>query len=641
MLDKPPPTILIVDDTEASRYAVGRILRKANYTVLEATTGREALDLAAGRPDLVILDVNLPDSSGYDICRQLKASTTTAAIPVLHLSASFVQSDDRSEGLESGADGYLTYPLEPRELLANVQALLRIRKAEQALRAQSELLRVTLSSIGDGVIATDEKGLVTFINPVAQSLTGWGEDSLGRPLEDVFRIVNEHTGQVTENPVERVICSGQVVALGNHTLLTARDGTQRPIDDSAAPIRESEGRIVGVVLVFRDVTERRRLEEEVRNRAEELVNRDQRKDEFLAMLGHELRNPLAPISNSLQFLRLQFAGDPRFEQPGRLLQRQVAHLTRLVDDLMDVSRITRGKFDLQKQRVDLSGVVTLAAETARPFLQERQHRLEVIPSTAPVLLEADPARLEQVLCNLLNNAAKYTPPGGLVRLAWAVEDGQAVVRVRDNGIGIRPEMLPRLFDMFQQADRIPGRVSEGLGLGLSLVRSLVEMHGGTVSATSAGPGQGSEFIVRLPLALPGPAPEQPPAHGGTRKARSLPVLVVDDNVDGANSLALLLRLQGHEVKVAHDGQTALEVVRAFRPEAALLDIGLPRGMDGYDLANRLRAIPELQGIVLIALTGYGQKEDRLRSCAAGFSAHLVKPVNLDLLRELLAHVRAT
>jgi PAS domain S-box-containing protein len=633
--------ILVVDDTEASRYAVSRILRQAAYTVQEASTGREALELAAGRPDLVILDVNLPDASGYDICRQLKAGPTTAAIPVMHLSASFVESEDRSEGLESGADGYLTYPLAPRELLANVQALLRIRKAEQALRSQTELLRVTLSSIGDGVIATDPAGLITFINPVARALTGWGEEAVHRPLPEVFRIIDEETAQPVESPVEQVIRTGQVVGLGNHSVLIARDGARRPIDDSAAPIRAEEGEVVGVVLVFRDVTERRRLEDEVRLRSEELVQRDQRKDEFLAMLGHELRNPLAPISNSLHLLRLQLAGDPRFEQPGRLLERQVVHLTRLVDDLMDVSRITRGKLDLQKQRVALATIMTQAAEATRPFLEERDHRLEVVQPAAPAPLEADPARLEQVLSNLLNNAAKYTPPGGLVRLAGAVEGGQAVVRVRDNGIGIRPEMLPRLFEMFQQADRVPGRVSEGLGLGLSLVRSLVEMHGGSVSAHSAGAGQGSEFVVRLPLAPGSPTPEPPTTTvAAPSEVRPLRILIVDDNVDGANSLALLLRLEGHEVKVVHDGQAALEAAGEFRPEAVLLDIGLPRGMDGYEVAIRLRALPGLGSVLIVALTGYGQEEDRQRSSAAGFSAHLVKPVNLDLLREALARAGA-
>ena len=496
------PTILVVDDTESSRYAVCRILRQANFVVQEAVNGQEALRLAGANPDLVVLDVQLPDLSGYEVCQRIKANPATAATPVLHLSASFVESQDRSEGLEGGADGYLTYPLEPRELIATVQALLRIRQAEKLVRAQRELLGVTLSSIGDGVISTDARGMVAFVNPVAQILTGWGEGAVGRPLAEVFQVVNEQTGQAVENPVDQVIRSGKPPGLANHPLLVARDGTRRPIDDTAAPMRDAEDQFIGTVLVFRDITERRRLEEELRRRSEDLAERDRRKDEFLAMLAHELRNPLAPITNSLNYLRIKLAGNPDFAEPGALISRQVSHLARLVDDLMDISRITRGKFELRKKRVELATLMSRSAEGARPLLEERQHRLEVILPDHPLTLEADPDRLEQILTNLLSNSGKYTPPGGLVRLTGERDGDTAVIRVWDNGIGIRPEMLPRLFEIFEQADRVPGRVSEGLGIGLSLVRGLVEMHGGTVTAHSAGPNQGSEFIVRLPLAPP-------------------------------------------------------------------------------------------------------------------------------------------
>ncbi len=470
MAENIPPTILIVDDTEASRYAVSRLLPQAQFTVLEAGTGEDALRLAAQQPDLVILDVNLPDMSGYEVCQHIKANPATASTPVLHLSASFVHSEARSEGLESGADGYLTYPLEPRELIANVQALLRVRQAERHCAAQRELLRVTLGSIGDGVVATDAEGVVTFINPVAQELTGWGEDAAGRPLTDIFHIVNEETGVLADNPVSRVIRTGRTAGLANHTVLIARDGTRRPIDDTAAPIRDEEGRFVGVVLVFRDITERRYLENELQQRADDLAERDRRKDEFLAMLAHELRNPLAPLRNTLQVLKLQFAGQPLFAPASDVMERQVAHLARLVDDLMDVSRITQGKFELRKERVGLTAMVVRAVEAARTFLEERRHRLEVSLPAEEVASEADPARVEQVLSNLLTNAAKYTPPGGHVWLTAAREGQEAVVRVRDDGIGIRPEVLPRLFALFEQADRVPGHVSEGLGIGLSLVR---------------------------------------------------------------------------------------------------------------------------------------------------------------------------
>jgi PAS domain S-box-containing protein len=638
MPEKPPPTILIVDDIEASRYAVSHILRKARFVVREAGTGQDALRLAAEKPDLIILDVNLPDMSGFEVCQKIKADPATAATPVLHLSASFVHSDARAEGLESGADGYLTYPLEPRELIANVQALLRVREAEKAARAQRELLHVTLSSIGDGVVATDAGGTVTFINPVAQGLTGWSEaDAVGRPLDDIFRIVHEKTGQPIENPAAQVIRTGRAAGLANHSVLIGRDGTRRPIDDTAAPIRDHERQFVGVVLVFRDIAERKRLEDALRQRSEALADRDRRKDEFLAMLAHELRNPLAPIRNSLQVLRLKLASDPEADHAGEMMERQVKHLARLIDDLLDVSRVTQGKLELQVKSVDLGAVVNRTVEAVRPLMDERRHRLEVVLPDSQLCLRADPGRLEQVLSNLLNNAAKYTDTGGHIRLEAVREGAEAIVRVRDNGIGIRTEMLPRLFDIFQQADRVPGRVSEGLGLGLSLVRSLVEMHGGRVTASSAGPALGSEFVVRLP-ALPAGAEADPPAReipGASTSSRSLRVLITDDNRDAAESMAMVLRFSGHEVRTAHDGPAALEVAKSFRPHAIFLDIGLPKGMDGYEVARRLRKQPDAKPALLVAMTGYGQQEDRERSRLAGFDHHLVKPADLMEVDRLL------
>lgn len=633
-------TILVVDDTEASRYTVGRILQKARFTVLEASCGADALQKMAAKPDLVILDVNLPDISGYEVCRQIKADPAMAATPVLHLSASFVESENRSAGLESGADGYLCYPLEARELVANVEALLRIRRAERAAREERELLRVTLGSIGDGVIATDARGTVTFINPVARDLTGWGEDAVGRPLPEVFRIVNEQTGAPADNPVDAVIRTGQRVGLANHSLLIARDGAARPIDDTASPIRDGDGRFIGVVLVFRDVTERRRTDQELQRRADALKEADRRKDEFLAMLAHELRNPLAPIRNILQLLRLRFGADAEFDQASDVMERQVVHLVRLIDDLMDVSRITRGKVELRRQRMSLAAAVRRAVEAARPFLDERKHDLEVALPAEDVVLDADPDRLEQIVTNLLTNAAKYTPPGGRVWVTAAREGAEAVVRVRDNGIGIRPEMLPRLFEMFQQADRVPGRVSEGLGIGLGLVRILAELHGGTAAATSPGPGRGSEFVVRLPAlaadARPAPAADrtpQPPAGRGR-----LRVLITDDNVDSAESMAILLERAGHEVRTAHDGPQALIVAQTFQPQAVFLDIGLPRGMDGHELARRMRRLPGLERALIVAMTGFGSPDDIERTRAAGFDHHLVKPTEHAEILRLLATV---
>ncbi len=372
---------------------------------------------------------------------------------------------------------------------------------------------------------------------------------------------------------------------------------------------------------------------------ERLVEADQRKDEFLAMLAHELRNPLAPLRNAAQLLQQPGLDRPVVERAGQMMGRQVQQLGRLVDDLLDLSRIARGKMQLRQEWVDLGQVIQRAADAGRPLVQARHQELTVSGPAPPVRLLADPTRLEQVLTNLLNNAARYTPPGGRIWLTATAEGGAAVVRVRDTGIGIPPDMLARIFGLFAQVGRPQERAEGGLGIGLSLVKSLTEMHGGTVEAHSAGPGQGSEFIVRWPLPTQ-EAPQSLPGHPEKSPAPepAVRVLLVDDNADAADSLAMLLRLWGHEVAVAHDGPTALRTAEALDPQVALLDIGLP-GMDGYALARRLRAQPGLGPIVLAALTGWGQEDDRRRSQEAGFDHHLLKPVDLSDLRELLALVR--
>jgi PAS domain S-box-containing protein len=506
----------------------------------------------------------------------------------------------------------------------------RSEKHAREVFRQREWFRVTLASIGDGVIATDPEGRVVFLNGVACDLTGWAPaEAAGQPLDAVFRIVHEETRQPVENPARRVLESGAVVTLANHTLILGKDGTETPVADSAAPIRDERGNILGVVLVFRDVSEGRRAEEALRAA-------DRHKDEFLALLAHELRNPLAPVRNATAVLRLEGTPEAGRRWAAEVIERQVGHLTRLVDDLLDVSRIRRGKIRLEKQPVELAAAVAAAVETSRPLIESHRHQLEVRLPPEPLRLEADPIRLAQVLSNLLNNAAKYTPDGGRIRLAVAAEDGSAVIRVTDTGLGIPAEMLGKVFDLFAQVERSLHRAEGGLGLGLALVRRLVEMHGGGVEAHSDGPGKGSEFVVRLPL-LRNPIPAQPrPKPDGDGDGPSCRrVLVVDDNRDAAESLAVLLRHAGHEVRTAWDGPAALDLAPGFRPEVVLLDIGLP-GMDGYEVARRLRGRPELEHVVLVAVTGYGQDEDRRRSGAAGFAYHLTKPVEPAALQRLLA-----
>jgi signal transduction histidine kinase/DNA-binding response OmpR family regulator len=372
----------------------------------------------------------------------------------------------------------------------------------------------------------------------------------------------------------------------------------------------------------------------------QIQDASRRKDEFLAMLAHELRNPLAPILNALHLMRLRGRPGPDLEAARSIIERQVRQLSRLVDDLLDVSRIDRGKIELRKEPVALATVVTRATESTGPLIEARGHQLEVRLPPYDLMLEADPTRLEQVLANLLNNAAKYTEPGGRIRLVAECDRGEVVVRIQDTGIGIAPEVLPHIFDMFMQANRSLDRSEGGLGIGLTLVQRLVELHGGTVKAQSAGLGQGSEFIVRLPLSA------RTPAYVGARSEEKAPtahsrrVLVVDDNRDGAESLALLLGLGGHKVRLVHDGPAALEAARADQPEVILLDIGLP-GMDGYEVARQLRREEGTAKSLLVAMTGYGQAEDRRRTREAGFDLHLVKPVDPRELQEVLAQPATT
>ncbi len=396
------------------------------------------------------------------------------------------------------------------------------------------------------------------------------------------------------------------------------------------------------VLVGRDAAARLRLELQAR----ELAQVDARKNEFLATLGHELRNPLGPIRTGLAVLRQQCDGDPAVDRLSTMMERQVANLARLVDDLFDISRIERGKVELRKSAVDLADAVSRAAETARPTLDERGHRLALSLPDRPVWVEADPDRLAQIFGNLLTNADRYTPAGGRVSLSVRREGREAVVRVRDDGIGIRPEALKTIWETFQQADRVEGSAAEGLGLGLALVRRLTELHGGRVGAASDGPGTGSEFTVRLP-ALAG-RPEGPGAHPGPARAGAddraprpvrRRVLVTDDNADAAATLAALLELDGHEVRTTRDGPEALVIARQFRPEVAVLAIGPGGGLDGFEVARRLRREPAAAGILLVALTNHGTAEDVTAALAAGFDHHLAKPADPAGVRRLLLEWR--
>lgn len=392
--------------------------------------------------------------------------------------------------------------------------------------------------------------------------------------------------------------------------------------------------VLEAVLISWLNAKRRRLEESLRERNDELVSMHRQKDAFLATLGHELRNLLTPVCNGLDVLRLRCAGDSELAHICDTAERRARHMVRLVDDLLDLSRMTRGMVRLEMKPVELAAVVEDAVETSRSLIDARHHQLTVSLSAEPVWLEADAARLEQVVVNLLNNAAKYTEPGGRIWLSAARENDRAVVRVRDTGAGIAPEFLPRMFDLYAQGEHSPGHFAGGLGIGLSLVRSLVELHGGAVEVYSAGPGRGSEFVVRLPVMDEPPRRIESPLEETEPGGQPLRVLIVDDSVDAAKMLAMLLALWGHDVHVVHDGPSAIQAVPQYDPQVVLLDIGLP-GMDGYEVARRLRDLAGPDDLLLVALTGYAQDEDRRRSRDAGFDHHLVKPVDVDELQRIL------
>jgi len=763
------------------------------------------------------------------------------------------------------------------------------RAAGAAAHDRSETLRITLHSIGDAVVTTDIHGRVTSLNAVAESLTGWtSEDATGRPLDSVFRIVNEGTRQLVESPAVRALREGTVVGLANHTLLIRRDGVEHPIDDSAAPIRDGEGRVSGCVLVFRDVTAQRQMERdratqlqtarllaaivdssddaivrkrldgtietwnagaerlfghraadaigrhitlvipperrheedqiiatlragrrinhfetervradgtriwvsltvspiedehgevvaaskivrdvtervraeaerekllkvlensqdfigmcdlegvpffvnragletvglesleqaretplaefffpedrprivdeflprvlrdgqgeieirfrhfktgeprwmaykvltltdhtgaatgfatvsqdvtERKARADELVEADRRKNEFLAMLAHELRNPLAPLSNAVQAIKLREAGDEEVAVATGILDRQIRQMARLVNDLLDASRISRSKIEIHRARIALRPVLEEAIETVRPLVTAHDHTLTTELPSEPIYIEGDAGRLSQAVGNLLANAAKFTDKGGRIRLSASREGDEAVIRVRDNGIGIAPEHVDKLFELFVQVDTTIERSRDGLGIGLTLVKKLVDLHGGSIEVESAGPGQGSEFTVRLPALTPAlePQPTDPPTATSV-KSIGRRVLVADDNHDSAESLALLLEFDGHEVHTAHDGAEAVATAANVRPDVVLMDIGLPI-MNGYEACRRIRDQAWGASVVMVAITGWGQEEDRERSREAGFDLHLVKPVDHhELLRIVSARTPAS
>ncbi len=536
------------------------------------------------------------------------------------------------------------------------------RLHEEELVNQREWLATTLGSIGDGVLATDAEGKVQFMNSVTARLTGWSlEEAVGRPVGEVFQIVNEYTGAEVENPVARALREGLVVGMANHTLLVSRNGGATPIDDSAAPIQSRDGRTLGVVLVFRDVTERKHVDRE----RERLLEREREsryaaesasraKDSFLATVSHELRTPLGVILGWAGILRAGNADARTVERAAEIVERNARAQAKLIDDMLDISRIVSGKFQIEPSEIDPARVVGAAVESLRPAAEEKGVALALTVEPLPGPVVADPERLQQIVWNLLANAIKFSSQGGKVTVALGPAGDRLRIEVRDEGVGIDPQRLPHVFERFWQADTSSTRRHGGLGLGLAIVRHLAEMHGGRVTAASRGEGYGATFTVEIPLRGPQDTAAsaatiwRTATAGAAARADAVPlggpllgrrvlggarILVVDDEHDAAEWVAELLRAAGAEVRIAAAAAAGFHAMRSWRPDLLISDVGMP-GEDGYALMKRVRALPPEDGrqTPALALTAHARAEDRMRALSVGYQMHAAKPIDpIELL----------
>jgi len=520
----------------------------------------------------------------------------------------------------------------PGIILSHVDITQR-RKEQGKLEVSEIRFRRLFEAAHDGILILDAATRrITHVNPFLMQLLGYSaEHFLGRELWEIGFLRDK---QASVSAMQQLDDQGFI----RYESLPLEDseGRKHPVEMVANKYDEDDHSVIQCNI--RDISERRRLEKQLQSQASELSDLHRRKDEFLAMLSHELRSPLAPIANAVHMLGLQHGSENSVQQQAReIIERQTGQLRHLVDDLLEVSRITTGRVQLRPERIAIGSIVKGAIETARPVLEERRHELTVSLPDQPIWLHADASRLEQVIVNLLTNAAKYTDEGGQIWLTVQQQGDQCVLRVRDTGVGISPGLLPRIFDLFTQAERSLDRSQGGLGIGLALVKRLTELHGGTVAVSSVV-GQGSEFVIHLPvIPTAEPAKVSSPSRQAKEALNRLRILVVDDNVDTTLSFSILLRALGHEVITANDGIKAVQATNDFNPDVVLLDIGLP-GMTGYEVAKRIRQHPAFKDIVLIALTGYGQDSDRQASLQAGFNHHLVKPARLDQVKQILASV---
>ena len=599
-----------------------------------------AAELAQGAGAILVSEEAIPTLGElHYLGERLSRQPPWSDIPVLLLSHPGADSQPVRQTLRSlGNVTLLERPVRVAALITTVQTALRARQRQYnarehlleldataaALRESESRLKALFDNAAIGIAEIDASQRFALVNDaLCELLQSRREHLLDTSLAEV---VHPEDRDDLNARLSDLIAGGCANARTEARFLR-RDGASIWVKLAASLSRAVDGRGAHAVVALEDVTE-------ARHAAEDLREADRRKDEFLAILAHELRNPLAPIRNSLHIFRLAGVQDPAVARVTEMMERQVAHMVRMVDDLLEVSRISRGKIELRKERVELASVLRTAVDTSLPLVEANRHKLSVQVPPEPLVLDADPVRLAQVFANLLNNSAKYTPPGGAIELEVGIEGGMAVVCVRDNGEGIPPQMLSRVFNMFTQVNT-GARAQGGLGIGLTLARTLVNLHGGSIEAFSGGPGRGCEFLVKLPLAAALPTNTQATDRQAERGIAPSRVLVVDDNKDAADSLGMLLEFLGAEVRVVHDGFAALEAVSQFKPTLVLLDLGMP-GMNGLEVARRMRQDPDAHGVRLVALTGWGQREDRRRTTEAGFDYHLVKPADLGALQSILS-----
>jgi PAS domain S-box-containing protein len=638
MADKAVARVVVVDDNHATLYSTSHILRAAGFDVTEGTTGEQALELAGGA-DILLLDVNLPDVHGFEVCRRLREDPRTARLPVVHISATLVKEIDKVQGLDAGADGYLIHPVEPPVLIATVNAFLRARRAEDEMRESESKFKAVFDNASSGILLLDQYLTYLEANPA------------------MCVLLNRTREKIVGASLSAFMPPGTSANLREIEVVLREEGTWRGV----FPLLRPDGTPVhlewyisahsfpGVRLaVVTDMTERMRLEAErddllasERTARAQAERANYLKDQFLGTLSHELRTPLSSILLWTQML-LQRGADPEQARGLLAIERNTKVQAQLISDLLDVSAIMSGKVRLDVQQLDLAATIRSALETLTPAIEAKELRLQTWFDPRVAIISGDPSRLQQVIWNLVNNASKFTPNGGSIEVRMQRIDSQVEISVSDTGEGIAPELLPHIFERFQQGADSSKRKSGGLGLGLAIVKHLVEMHGGTVSAASTGPDNGAKFTVHLPISisledwLHSPAPPGDGRTGEIARLEDVRVLIVDDDADTCAVLARILIQAGAIATTALDVGSALAELDRFKPQVLISDIGLPE-RDGYDLIREVRARGHsYQSLPAIALTALARPQDRRRALRAGYQIHVAKPADASELSAAIA-----